>query len=157
MPLWCVASSPRKYSISAKQVLGIFLTLFIFAIYATAVKRRHYPLNKAMLATSFLMLLLTTAQIVVDTTYIFLAFVTRTPSERVAFLFDVSQPIFAVKHSILIIMLLVGDSFVVIICIKKRSRLLLSLNHPDISVLVCVGETDICRNLANLPFPWEYW
>lgn len=69
--------------------------------------------NKIFVLVALLMLGLATAQLVVDTTNLFRAFIPFERAGRVGFLLDVTQPIFAAKHSIYFTMMLVGDSIVV--------------------------------------------
>lgn len=58
------------------------------------------------------MFILATMQLAADCTNIFLAFIDRSRAERIAFLQDVSQPVFVLKHTTLILIRLVSDLFV---------------------------------------------
>ncbi|THH13190.1 hypothetical protein EW146_g7005 [Bondarzewia mesenterica] len=97
---------------------GIYLVLFIFSVYLLVARRnRGERLRYPMIVTAILMFLLVTAQIVADTWNLFIAFFHNdTRAERIGFLEDVSQDLFAVKHNVLNFMLLVGDLFVCYRC-----------------------------------------
>ena len=70
-----------------------------------------------MVVAGTALILLATVRIMVDTAYLFVAFVHHdTRSARLEYLGDVTQPLFQVKHSIYFAVLLVGDSFVVRRC-----------------------------------------
>ena len=61
-----------------------------------------------------LLIVLATARFTVDCANVFVAFIHHDPrAARLAYLQDVTQPLFTTKHSLLIAVLLVGDSFVV--------------------------------------------
>ena len=67
-----------------------------------------------MVIAGVLLVLLATARFGVDTTNVFVAFIRHGPrEERIAYLDDVREPLFQTKHTLLILVLLVGDSFVV--------------------------------------------
>jgi len=59
------------------------------------------------------MMCLSTTQIVVDTVNIFRAFIDLERQQRIMFLLDVTQPIFAAKHAIYFTMMLIGDIIVI--------------------------------------------
>ncbi|VDC03271.1 unnamed protein product [Peniophora sp. CBMAI 1063] len=94
---------------------GVFLCLFLVCTF-DLLKRRargkatlHWP----MTVTGVLLIVLATARFSVDAANVFVAFIGHDPREaRIAFLADPAQPLFTAKHSILICVLLVGDSFV---------------------------------------------
>jgi len=66
-----------------------------------------------MLIAACIMVALATAQIIVDTTNIFQAFIDLDIQQRVSFLSDVTEPVFAAKHAIYFTMMLVGDIIVI--------------------------------------------
>ena len=67
-----------------------------------------------MISAGVMLILLATARFAVDTANVFEAFIKHDPrTARVGYLADVTQPLFTTKHSILVAVLLVGDSFVV--------------------------------------------
>ncbi|KZT21770.1 hypothetical protein NEOLEDRAFT_1171772 [Neolentinus lepideus HHB14362 ss-1] len=95
---------------------GIFLVLFVAAMYFTFARRRGIGLNKVMVLSALVLFVLATTQLVADATNIFQAFISRTREERISFLQDVSQPLFILKHTTLILMRLVSDFFVTYRC-----------------------------------------
>ncbi|EPQ55568.1 hypothetical protein GLOTRDRAFT_128796 [Gloeophyllum trabeum ATCC 11539] len=95
---------------------GVFLILFLEAMYLTYMRRKRVKANKILVSVAAIMLILATIQLVADTANIFLAFINRSRAERIEFLHDVSQPVFILKHTTLILMLLVSDSFVTYRC-----------------------------------------
>lgn len=84
-----------------------------FYIFAARQRSKIATLNLPMIITGVCMILLTTAQLVVDTANIFIEFLNKNREVRVAFLSDTRTTWFAAKHCILITQLLIGDSFVV--------------------------------------------
>ncbi|TFK50627.1 hypothetical protein OE88DRAFT_277838 [Heliocybe sulcata] len=95
---------------------GIFVILHGAAMYLTFLKRQRAKINKVMVLVAIMMLILATIQLIADTTSIFLAFISRDRADRIAFMQDVTQPVFIVKHTTLILMILVSDSFVTYRC-----------------------------------------
>ena len=77
-------------------------------------KRHGSQLNLPMMSAGVLLIVLATARFAVDTATVFEAFIKHDPrTARIGYLADVTQPLFTTKHSILVAVLLVGDSFVV--------------------------------------------
>ena len=78
-------------------------------------RRRHgSQLSWPMVSAGVLLILLATARFAVDTANVFEAFIKHDPrTARIGYLADVTQPLFTTKHSLLVAVLLVGDSFVV--------------------------------------------
>ncbi|KAF8883519.1 hypothetical protein BD779DRAFT_1539317 [Infundibulicybe gibba] len=105
--------------IAAEGVLyGIFLVLDIAALYIL-VRRRDYHrrINKPMVVAAITMFLLSTAQFVVDTTTVFVGFIAISDRpHRLAYLNDLSEPIFAARHAIYFAMMIVGDAIVIYRC-----------------------------------------
>lgn len=67
-----------------------------------------------MVVSGILLVLLATARFTVDTANVFVAFIGHDPrGERITYLNDVRNPLFLSKHILLIVVLFVGDSFVV--------------------------------------------
>ncbi|KAH9851892.1 hypothetical protein C2E23DRAFT_869038 [Lenzites betulinus] len=94
---------------------GIFLCLFCVCGYNLVDRRRRLDtqLSWPMVLAGVLLITLATVRFVVDCTNIFVAFIRHDPREaRLAYLEDVTQPLFTTKHCIFITTLLVGDSFV---------------------------------------------
>ena len=93
----------------------MYETLFIVSAYVFAKRQslKVATLNLPMTITAVAMILLATAQLAVDTTNVFVAFLHNDRAARIAFLADVSTKLFSAKHCILISQLLIGDSFVV--------------------------------------------
>ncbi|KAH9851891.1 hypothetical protein C2E23DRAFT_886105 [Lenzites betulinus] len=102
--------------LAAEGVLyGAFLCLFFVCGYDLVDRRKRLnaPLNFPMVLAAVLLITLATARFIVDCTNIFVAFIHHDPREaRLAYLQDVTQPLFTTKHCIYITTLLVGDSFV---------------------------------------------
>lgn len=70
----------------------------------------HYP----MIVTVCLMFTIVTVQIVIDVWNLFVAFFHHdTREERIAYLKSTTERLFQAKHYMMIVMLVVGDSFVV--------------------------------------------
>ncbi|KAJ6496164.1 hypothetical protein C8R45DRAFT_985114 [Mycena sanguinolenta] len=97
---------------------GAFSILFGATVHILTRRRKNgAKINLPMLIAALLMMVLATAQIIVDTINIFWAFVNHeTPLERQFFLEDATQPIFAAKHAIYFTMMLLGDSIVIYRC-----------------------------------------
>ena len=67
-----------------------------------------------MVTAGVLLIVLATARFIVDIANVFVAFIHHDPrSARLAYLEDVTQPLFTTKHILFITALFVGDSFVV--------------------------------------------
>ncbi|THH09113.1 hypothetical protein EW146_g8787 [Bondarzewia mesenterica] len=93
---------------------GLFLSLSAATLHILIIGRqRNSKLNVPMTIAAMVMLVLATAQIIVDTVNVFMAFVVLDRPERLRFLLDVTQRIFAAKHAIYFTMMLVGDSIVI--------------------------------------------
>lgn len=76
-----------------------------------------------MVLAGVLLIILAIVRFFVDCSNIFVAFIRHDPREaRLAYLEDVTQPLFITKHCIFITALFIGDSFVV--------RLAFSLSAP---------------------------
>jgi len=87
-------------------VYGFFLALFLSTLTLLFTKRQ----SRVMLGAVIVMFLLATAQIIVDTVNIFMAFVDLPDRiSRLAFLENPTLPIFAAKHAIFFTMIWVGD------------------------------------------------
>ncbi|EJF57160.1 hypothetical protein BD309DRAFT_994349 [Dichomitus squalens] len=94
---------------------GLFLCLFCLCGYDLVRRRTRYgsQLNWPMVTAGVLLIVLATARFIVDVANVFVAFIRHDPrSARLAYLEDVTQPLFAAKHIIFITSLFVGDSFV---------------------------------------------
>ncbi|KAG6864774.1 hypothetical protein C0991_007188 [Blastosporella zonata] len=66
-----------------------------------------------MALAGFLLIILLTARLSVDTANVFVAFIKHSDRDsRIAYLGDVTAPLFTTKHSLLVAVLFVGDSFV---------------------------------------------
>lgn len=71
-------------------------------------------LSWPMVLAGVLLIVLAFARFSVDTANVFVAFIQHdTRAARIGYLQDVTQPLFTTKHSLLVAVLLVGDSFVV--------------------------------------------
>ncbi|KAA1475108.1 hypothetical protein DENSPDRAFT_782847 [Dentipellis sp. KUC8613] len=95
-------------------VYGMYVIMHIYATYLYVQRwKRNEPVPWAIPVLAVLMFFLATAQITVDTLNVFFAFVDRaTRAERIAFLMDSTQPIFAWKFSVVTIMMFLGDCLV---------------------------------------------
>ncbi|KAI0765179.1 hypothetical protein C8Q74DRAFT_1204758 [Fomes fomentarius] len=94
---------------------GIFVCLFFVCGYDLIRRRARTgsQLSWPMVVAGVLLIFLATARFSVDTANVFVAFIAHDPRDaRLAYLSDVTQRLFITKHSILIAVLLVGDSFV---------------------------------------------
>ncbi|CDO72818.1 hypothetical protein BN946_scf185002.g3 [Trametes cinnabarina] len=94
---------------------GVFVCLFFVCGYDLVRRRARFnsQLSWPMILAAVLLIILATARFAVDTTNVFVAFIHHDPRPaRLAYLADVTQPLFITKHSLLIAVLLVGDSFV---------------------------------------------
>ncbi|KAF5372441.1 hypothetical protein D9757_009925 [Collybiopsis confluens] len=94
---------------------GIFLCLFFVCTrdLLRRRRRRKSALSWPMILAGILLILLATARFIVDCANVSVAFIHHDPrSARIAYLQDVTQPLFTTKHMILIVSLLIGDSFV---------------------------------------------
>ncbi|VDB85121.1 unnamed protein product [Peniophora sp. CBMAI 1063] len=94
---------------------GVFLCLFLVCAFDLLKRRARgkATLNWPVAVAGVLLIVLATARFSVDTANVFVAFISHDPREaRIAYLADPTQPLFTTKHSILICVLLVGDSFV---------------------------------------------
>ncbi|THU96522.1 hypothetical protein K435DRAFT_819433 [Dendrothele bispora CBS 962.96] len=94
---------------------GIFLCLFLVCTrdLLRRRRRRKSALSWPMIVAGILLILLATARFIVDCANISVAFIHHDPrSARLAYLQDVTQPLFTAKHVILNVSLLIGDSFV---------------------------------------------
>ncbi|KAK7039156.1 hypothetical protein VNI00_010060 [Paramarasmius palmivorus] len=94
---------------------GIFLCLFFVCTrdLLRRRRRRKATLSWPMIVAGILLILLATARFIVDCANVSVAFIHHDPrSARLAYLQDVTQPLFTAKHMILIVSLLIGDSFV---------------------------------------------
>ena len=87
-------------------------------------KDMHYP----MIVTVCLMFTIITVQIVIDVWNLFVAFFHRdTREERIAYLKSTTERLFQAKHYMMIVMLVVGDSFVVcLLYLSVRNSVLLT-------------------------------
>lgn len=110
---------------SSIALLGIFLCLFCVCGYDLVDRRKRLgtQLSWPMVLAGVLLIILAIVRFFVDCSNIFVAFIRHDPREaRLAYLEDVTQPLFITRHCIFITALLVGDSFVV--------RLVSSLSTP---------------------------
>ncbi|TDL19927.1 hypothetical protein BD410DRAFT_693330, partial [Rickenella mellea] len=92
---------------------GIFLALFVATLTILTRRRRHSSPNVPMISGAVVLFVLATAQIIVDTTNIFQAFIPLDRPHRIGFMRDVTKPIFAAKHAIYFTAMLVGDVIVI--------------------------------------------
>ncbi|TDL17411.1 hypothetical protein BD410DRAFT_807367 [Rickenella mellea] len=88
---------------------GVFLALFVATMQVLTRKRRHSRPNIPSIVSAVVMFILATAQISVDTTNIFLSFITLDRTHSVEFLLDGTKPILAARAGIYFTMMLVGD------------------------------------------------
>ncbi|KAF5372442.1 hypothetical protein D9757_009924 [Collybiopsis confluens] len=98
---------------------GIFLCLFFVCTrdLLRRRRRRKSALSWPMILAGILLILLATARFIVDCANVSVAFIHHDPrSARIAYLQDVTQPLFTTKHMILIVSLLIGDTFVIYRC-----------------------------------------
>ncbi|KAH9945032.1 uncharacterized protein BXZ73DRAFT_96020 [Epithele typhae] len=94
---------------------GVFVCLFCVCGYDLVRRRARYKsqLSWPMVVAGVLLIVLATARFAVDTANVFVAFIHHDPRPaRLGYLEDVTAPLFRTKHTILIAVLLVGDSFV---------------------------------------------
>ncbi|TBU38607.1 hypothetical protein BD309DRAFT_874014 [Dichomitus squalens] len=94
---------------------GIFLCLFCVCGYDLVRRRarQESELSWPMVTAGVLLIVLATARFIVDIANVFVAFIRHDPrSARLAYLEDVTQPLFTTKHILFITSLFVGDSFV---------------------------------------------
>ncbi|KAI1789487.1 hypothetical protein LXA43DRAFT_1154424 [Ganoderma leucocontextum] len=94
---------------------GVFVCLFCVCGYDLVRRRKRHgsQLSWPMVLAAVMLILLATARFAVDTANVFAAFIKHDPrTARIGYLADVTQPLFTTKHSILVAVLLVGDSFV---------------------------------------------
>ncbi|KAM5541845.1 hypothetical protein V8D89_004574 [Ganoderma adspersum] len=94
---------------------GVFVCLFAVCGYDLVRRRKRHgsQLSWPMVSAGVLLIVLATARFAVDTANVFEAFIKHDPrAARVGYLADVTQPLFTTKHSLLVAVLLVGDSFV---------------------------------------------
>ena len=103
-----------------------------------------------MVSAGVLLILLATARFAVDTANVFEAFIKHDPrTARIGYLADVTQPLFTTKHSLLVAVLLVGDSFVVrlialVACSRGRGDAE-SWSSTELSVLGRLGQEHLDR------------
>ncbi|KAI0628050.1 hypothetical protein C8Q77DRAFT_1068729 [Trametes polyzona] len=114
MPL--LIDTAELAGLAAEGVLyGIFLCLFCISGYGLVERRKRLntQLSWPMVVAGILLILLATIRFVVDCANIFVGFIRHDPREaRLAYFEDVTQPLFATKHTTFITTLLIGDSFV---------------------------------------------
>ncbi|VDB95596.1 unnamed protein product [Peniophora sp. CBMAI 1063] len=94
-------------------LFGIFLTLISAAFWILLEKRGRGQRNLPFLVAALVMFGLSFAQIIVDTVNVFRAFIPLDRAQRILFLLNVTEPIFAAKHAIYFTMMLVGDAIVI--------------------------------------------
>ncbi|TFY61752.1 hypothetical protein EVG20_g6942 [Dentipellis fragilis] len=131
---------------------GMYLILLTFATYLYISRWKsgeNVPWPIPVFAG--LMFLLATAQIVTDTWNVFVAFFHHaTRAERMAYLEDVTQNLFAWKHSVLIVMLFVGDGLVVCLTSTScESSLLMLRTPPALSMLYNMGKVGMDCSIPN--------
>ncbi|KZT21769.1 hypothetical protein NEOLEDRAFT_1120706 [Neolentinus lepideus HHB14362 ss-1] len=102
-------------TIAETALYGVFVVLFMTAMHFSLARQGVKP-SKVMLSVAISMAILATAQLGADITNIFLAFIDRERAQRIAFLQDVTQPIFILKHATLIAMMFLSDLFVTYRC-----------------------------------------
>jgi len=96
---------------------GIFLTLSVVAAYFYIIQRRRMRVLAPMIVTVIVMISLATAKLAVDGRNITVAFVKyETRAERIAYLSDVSNPLAAVKHAVIVCLLFIGNVFMTYRC-----------------------------------------
>ncbi|KAL7283022.1 hypothetical protein ACG7TL_002446 [Trametes sanguinea] len=114
MPL--LVDTAEMAGLAAEGALyGVFICMFCVCGYDLVMRRRRLraQLSWPMVLAGLLLFLLATARFIVDCTNIFIAFIHHDARvARLAYLMDVTQPLFITKHCINIITLFVGDSFV---------------------------------------------
>ncbi|TBU28256.1 hypothetical protein BD311DRAFT_758701 [Dichomitus squalens] len=134
---------------------GVFVCLFCVCSYDLVRRRARYgsQLSWPMIIAGVLLILLATARFAVDTSNVFVAFIHHDPrSARIAYLADVTQPLFTTKHSILIAVLLVGDSFVNYRCWVVWGKTLWVIILPVIlSLISAVSGSYTMWAYSNLP------
>ncbi|KAA1475109.1 hypothetical protein DENSPDRAFT_409024 [Dentipellis sp. KUC8613] len=143
---------------------GMYLILLAFATYLYISRWKsgeNVPWPIPVFAG--LMFLLATAQIVTDTWNVFVAFFHHaTRAERLAYLEDVTQNLFAWKHSVLIVMLFVGDSLVHYRCYIIWGRsiwvvlfpILLSFGSITCGFVIIGGSRDHFLPSIRSQSPW---
>lgn len=134
---------------------GIYLLLFGYSGYLLVSRRKRGELiSYPMLLVALLMFILVTGQIIADTFNLFVAFFHHdTREERIKYLEDVSQQLFAWKHNILNATLLVGDLFVCYRCYIIWGRdlriIALPLSLSAASVACGIQVTWATQHLAS--------
>ena len=136
------------------------MCLFVVCGYDLVRRRKRHgaQLNLPMISAGALLILLATARFCVDTANVFEAFIKNDPRiARIGYLEDVTQPLFTTKHSILVAVLLVGDSFVVrlafFLCREgEDSELRLG---TELSVLGGLGQEYLDRALPHRSFVYQ--
>ncbi|KAL1941817.1 hypothetical protein VTO73DRAFT_6817 [Trametes versicolor] len=96
-------------------LFGVFVCLFCVCGYDLVQRRTRFKsqLSWPMVLAGVLLIVLAFARFSVDTANVFVAFIQHdTRAARIGYLQDVTQPLFTTKHSLLVAVLLVGDSFV---------------------------------------------
>jgi hypothetical protein len=94
-------------------LFGVFFTLVSTTLWILAEKRGRGQRNLPFIIAAIIMLALALAQLVVDAVNVFRAFIPLDRTARILFLSNVTEPIFAAKHSIYFTMMLVGDAIVI--------------------------------------------
>jgi hypothetical protein len=127
---------------NAWSLLGFFVALFMSTMYILIGRRRKSTnhTNWPMIVAAVTMMLLATAQLAVDISNIFQAFMYRSRLERLLFLMNVTNPIFAAKHAVYFTQMLVGD--VILVCSLDFLTNACAANAPlvdsDLSSLCCL-------------------
>ena len=133
---------------------GVFVCLFAVCGYDLVRRRKRHgaQLNLPMVSAGVLLILLATARFCVDTANVFEAFIRHDPRiARIGYLEDVTQPLFTTKHSILVAVLLVGDSFVVCLPVFPwgKGEDSESWLGAELSVLGRLGQEHLDRALPH--------
>ena len=136
------------------RLAGVFLCLFLVCAFDLLKRRARgkATLNWPVSVAGILLIVLATARFSVDTANVFVAFISHDPREaRIAYLADPTQPLFTTKHSILICVLLVGDSFVVSIFSPHSCRMVTLIVGTELSLLDRLGKEALHRPIPNCP------
>lgn len=141
-------------------IAGVFLCLFLVCAFDLLKRRARgkATLNWPVCVAGILLIVLATARFSVDTANVFVAFIKHDPREaRIAYLADPTQPLFTTKHSILICVLLVGDSFVVrgFALVVLRARY--SSCRIELSLLDRLGKEALRRAISHRTFFHQCW
>lgn len=122
---------------------GILLTLSAVAAYFYITQRRRMRVHAPMIVTAILMISLATAKIAVDGRNVIVAFFNyETRAERIAYFSDVSEPLVAVKHAIIVCLLFIGNTFMVSLNVEIIIVRRILISSADVSLLPHSEQAD---------------